>query len=207
MSEARLSTNSVVSVGSRQLEETSDKRARILAAATELIVKNGLQFPMSTIATKADVAIGSVYNYFESKDALILAVYADQAGQMNAALARDIDPAESAQDRIMAYIFDYIDYFWSDADRASLFEYLSNVPLIPSPELDRLFRPTRSYNQKIIELGQEAGILKPGGPNILASFVGGGIRNSLKWHRTRSSVLTAADRDYIAGVCWDAIRA
>ncbi|UXN72331.1 TetR/AcrR family transcriptional regulator [Devosia sp. A8/3-2] len=52
-----------------------DKRERILAAAARLIVRNGLQCSMAAIAEEASVATGSLYNYFDSKEALVLGVY------------------------------------------------------------------------------------------------------------------------------------
>ena len=52
-----------------------DKRQRILAAAARLIVRNGLQCSMAAIAEEASVATGSLYNYFASKEELVLGVY------------------------------------------------------------------------------------------------------------------------------------
>ena len=189
------------------MDAPADKHARILDAATDLIVESGLQFPMSTIAAKADVAMGSVYKYFASKDDLILAVYARLAAEINAALVHNIVPEEDARDRVMRYIYEYIDCFWSDADRATLFEYLSNVPLIPAAEFNRLFNPVNTYNFRIVELAQTQGCVRTGPPNVMAGYIGGGIRNMLKWHRKKSADLTEVDRELVASMSWDAISA
>ena len=57
------------------MDVAPDKRERILAAASKLIVVNGLQCSMSAIADEAGVATGSLYNYFKSKEDLVGGVY------------------------------------------------------------------------------------------------------------------------------------
>lgn len=185
-----------------------DKRERILRAAAELIVKNGLQSPMSAIAARADVAMGSIYNYFASKDDLILGVYANLAEAFDELVVVEaIDRSVPHRDRIMKYITDYIDFFWADWDRAILFEYLSNVPLVPPDELARVFARTRAYSRTLLVEAQADGVLKPYSVSFMGGLIGGGIRNTLKWHRMSNSVLTAAERDQIAQMCWSAIAA
>ena len=57
--------------------ENTDKRMAVIQAAMELIAENGFHgTPMSGIAKRAGVAAGTIYHYFESKDALIEATYA-----------------------------------------------------------------------------------------------------------------------------------
>jgi TetR/AcrR family transcriptional regulator, repressor of fatR-cypB operon len=55
-----------------------DKRAAILNATLELVAERGFHgAPASEIAQRAGVGIGTIYRYFESKDALIMAVMKD----------------------------------------------------------------------------------------------------------------------------------
>jgi len=184
-----------------------DKRERVLRATAELIVKNGLQSPMSAIAARADVSMGSIYNYFASKEELVLGVYAQLADAFDALVVADIDRSQPHRDRIMRYITDYIDFFWADWDRAILFEYLSNVPLIPADELARVFARTRAYSRTLLEEAQAAGVLKPYSVAFMGGLIGGGIRNTLKWHRMAHTELTAEQHRQIAEMCWSAIAA
>ncbi|SFZ85504.1 transcriptional regulator, TetR family [Devosia enhydra] len=185
-----------------------DKRERILRAAAELIVKNGLQSPMSAIAARADVAMGSIYNYFASKDDLILGVYASLAEAFNEKVVPEaIDRSVPHRARIMKYITDYIDFFWADWDRAILFEYLSNVPLIPPDALAEVFARTRAYSRTLLEEAQADGVLRPCSVQLMGGLIGGGIRNTLKWHRMSHTELGREERDEIAEMCWSAIAA
>ena len=182
-----------------------DKRVRIIRAASELIVKNGLQSPMSAIAAKADVAMGSIYNYFQSKDELILGVYRQLAEEFNAMVVEDIDRTVPHRARVMRYITDYIDFFWADWDRAILFEYLSNVPLIPQEAMAEVFGKTRAYSRTLMTEAQADGVVKPHSVAFMGGLIGGGIRNTLKWHRATHDTLSDEDKRQIAQMCWDAI--
>jgi AcrR family transcriptional regulator len=60
----------------RPLAPTKDKRAIILQAALELIAERGFHgAPMSLVAQRAGVSAGIIYHYFDSKEALIHALY------------------------------------------------------------------------------------------------------------------------------------
>ena len=185
----------------------NNKRERILAAAAELIVRNGLQCSMAEIATTAGVATGSLYNYFKSKDDLIWGVYERLTEEATAALVVEHDPATLHEARIRRYIDDYIEFIWADSERAILFEYLSNVPLIPASELRRAFAPVTAFTSKLIAEAKAAGVLRDFPVSDMGGFIGGGIRNTLKWRRTDAAPLTPRERDDIAAMCWSAIAA
>lgn len=185
----------------------TDKRERILAAAAIMIVKSGLQFSMAEIAQVAGVATGTVYLYFTSKDELIRGVYQRLVEQAAAALVVEHNAAVPHETRVRRYIDDYITFIWDDPDRAILFEYLSNVPLIASKELRRIFAPVSSFTNKLVGEAKAAGVLREFDVTAMGGFIGGGIRNTLKWRRVDKSGLAAADRRAIAEMCWSAIAA
>lgn len=182
-----------------------DMRARIVAATARLIVTDGLEFPVSRVARESGVAVGSIYNHFPSKHHLIVGVYQQIADQIVPALTAVPPAADTTAARLMAYIHAYIEFFRADPDRATLFEYLSNAPLIAAPDVAEIFKALRSYNSSLFAEGQAQGILKPMSPRAMAGFVGGGIRNALRWHRIENRPLTDAARNDIARMCWSAI--
>ncbi len=184
-----------------------DKRERILAATATLIVRNGLQCSMAEIAATAGVATGSLYTYFRSKDDLIRGVYAQLTDAVAAGLIVEHDAATSPEERLRRYIEDYIAFIWADADRALLFEYLSNVPLIPAAEMLRIFAPVTAFTNRIIRDAREAGVLRDFGSHEMGAFIGGGLRNTLKWMRARGGELNPERRRQIVAMCWSAIAA
>lgn len=181
------------------------RRERILDAAARMIVANGLQSSMSAIAESAGVATGSLYNYFKSKEDLIWGVYGQLSEVIRSRLVHEWDDRAGPQDRIMRYIYDYVDFIWEDRDRAILFEYLSNVPLIAPSELNDVFGEVTRYSVRLMEDGRAAGLLLKLPPATMSAFIGGGIRNTLKWRRIDPAPLTAEERDHIATMCWSAV--
>ena len=182
-----------------------DKRGRILDAAAELIVRNGLESPMSAIAATAGVATGSLYNYFKSKHEMILAVYARLADEIADAVVVEIDRSLSHRERLMRYVDAYIEFFWVDPERAILFEYLSNVPLIPPAQLGPVFDRVTRYGQTLLIEAKADGALRDIEPSLMGAMIGGGIRNCLKWRRIDPRPLSEAERQQIADMCWNAV--
>ena len=189
------------------MDVVPDKRDRILAAASRLIVKNGLHCSMAAIAEEAGVATGSLYNYFASKEALVLGVYGRMADQMSARLSVPPDPAKTPAERMQAYITDYVDVSWEDPERARLFDYLENNPMITLSDAKSIFGAFVDYAIDMIREGQEAGAFRAGSPTMMASFVRGAIRNTLKRRRYSPGDLSADERRLVIEMCWQAISA
>lgn len=184
-----------------------DKRERILTAAAKLIVQNGLHCSMSAIAEEAGVATGSLYNYFKSKEDLVRGVYGRIAVTMTARLVRVPDPDMPDAERIQRYIADYIDFIWEDALRARLFDYLDNTPLITLDEAAAIFGPFVDHAARMLQDAQLAGAVNDMDVRLMASFVRGAIRNTLKRRRADPRPLAEPERSRIATMCWQAIAA
>ena len=71
--------------------EETDKCCTIAKAALELIAEQGFHgTPISQIAKRADVGVGSIYRYFADKDELIHAIHSRVEEKMHQALAAGI---------------------------------------------------------------------------------------------------------------------
>lgn len=188
------------------MDFVSDKRERILAAAARLIVRNGLQCSMAAIAEEAKVATGSVYNYFESKEALVLGVYTRVSMEMTDRMVTPQELDSGAEEQVRRYFELYIDFIWEDQDRAQLFDYLDNSPLISFADALALFGPFVHHGNAVIEAAQQSGLLRGGSPTMLTGFLRGAIRNTLKRHRRSAAVLTASEKQLVSDMCWAAIK-
>ncbi|HEY7440380.1 MAG TPA: TetR family transcriptional regulator [Acidimicrobiia bacterium] len=83
--------------------ETAARRHRILEAAMTLAGEGGYDaVQMRDVAARSGVALGTLYRHYASKDQLLLAALADQAGALSARLAlrppAGADPAERVAD-------------------------------------------------------------------------------------------------------------
>jgi AcrR family transcriptional regulator len=189
-----------MNVGEQPVNVETSMRDRIIAATAGLLVENGTHSSMAQIAREAGVATGSLYNHFRNKDELLFAVYESLGDEMRAALVR-AEPAADACARLTDYVEDYIDFIWINPERAILFEYLSNVPLVPGQSLIDAFQSCSLYIFEIMERLIADGRIPAGDSAMMGAFIGGAIRNTLKWHRASGRELTAANRAQIVAMC------
>jgi len=78
-----------------------DKRKQILDAALKLFVAYGFHgTPTSLIAKEAGVANGTLFHYFATKDALVIALYVDIKSRMSAYLSEQVEVQKTFKDTI-----------------------------------------------------------------------------------------------------------
>ncbi|MFE3542992.1 TetR/AcrR family transcriptional regulator [Nocardia sp. NPDC059177] len=90
----------------------AENRVALLAAAKATFVEHGLDAPLNQIARAAGVGQGSLYRHFPTREAIILAVFDENLGQLEAMVAK----VDSTLDELLAEMFDQI------VDVAVLFE-------------------------------------------------------------------------------------
>lgn len=189
------------------MDMTIGKKDRILDAAAQLIVENGLHCSMAAIAERAGVATGSLYNYFPSKKALVLGVYMQVGEQMSQAVVVEHDEADSYEDRIKRYIANYIAFIIADANRARIFEYLDNSPELSLDDITATFGGFVEYTRVLFEGAQKAGVVREGRPYLLGSFVRGAIRHTIKRRRFDPTPIEDSEYAWIADMCWRSVQA
>lgn len=81
-----------------------DKRERVLEAALELFTDRGFHgTPMPLVAERAGVAAGTIYRYFESKEALVNALFQEWHGRMSEELFGDFPWDEPLRQQFHLY--------------------------------------------------------------------------------------------------------
>lgn len=124
-------------------------RERILEAARALIAEKGVAgLRIQEITDEADVALGTFYNYFENKEALVEAVVAESLAALGAATVADDavqDPAVTAS----AAIRRVVRLAFEDPDFARLVVNLHNAETL----FARSFEP---FARQVVEHGIKA---------------------------------------------------
>ena len=92
----------------RQLKKEKTTRA-ILAAASARFTADGIEAAkMELIAADAEVSVGTLYNYFGSKQSLLIALFEDEVGEMleagGEAVSEDVDPLAAVTHLFSAYL-------------------------------------------------------------------------------------------------------
>ncbi|HET6832365.1 MAG TPA: TetR family transcriptional regulator [Acidimicrobiales bacterium] len=78
------------------------RRERVIRAALELAAEGGYDIvQMRDVAARAHVALGTIYRYFPSKDALLLAVMVQWLGDLEQRVMRRPPTGRNTVDRVM----------------------------------------------------------------------------------------------------------
>jgi AcrR family transcriptional regulator len=93
------------SIASRRDRKKSDARATIIATAIELFSKHGVAgVTVEQIAEAADIGKGTIYNYFDTKEAVVVAFMVDLERKVQARIPRMVKSRGSLASVIIEYI-------------------------------------------------------------------------------------------------------
>ena len=119
-------------------EETALK---ILDAALELFRQEGFDSAtMRDIATKAGVATGAAYYYYESKDAIVMDFYQRSAAEMQPKIEAAVTKARGLEDRLRELVRVKLIHFAPNRGvlrASSRMEPTRNIPFPPSARRPR----------------------------------------------------------------------
>ncbi|MEU1301644.1 TetR/AcrR family transcriptional regulator [Streptomyces shenzhenensis] len=82
---------------------------KLQEAARKIFLARGLDAPLDEIARNAGVSVGTLYNRFGSREALIDSVIPDIAGSRLRALGESVAAHEGAKERLEAFVTGMID--------------------------------------------------------------------------------------------------
>ena len=93
-------------------KKSEETRAKILEAALAVFRERGFESAtMREIATKAEVAVGAAYYYFDSKEAIVMAFYERAQSDMGPAIEQKLADSKTLEARLRSVISFKFDYF------------------------------------------------------------------------------------------------
>lgn len=141
-------------------EKLQDKKAAALRATLELISEQGFQgTPMSQIAQKANIGVGTIYRYFSGKEDLINALYIDVKLRLVGHVLRNYSVDSPVRDSFLLLLRNFLDYFCEHPADLLFVEQYSNSPMITAATREeglRMFEPAynlfvRAQQEKVIK--------------------------------------------------------
>jgi AcrR family transcriptional regulator len=167
---------------SRKERERLARRQEIIAAARQVFASRGFeQATLDEIAELAEFGKGTLYNYFESKEALFLATFEDSFDRYQAAVVAASEAEEGCVEKLRAYLQAAIQYFNDNrsfyniliAERGKMTGQLSDD--IKQAILQKGEEQT-SYVAEVLREGISEGALRPLDPDVLANALLGLLR-------------------------------
>lgn len=185
----------------------SDKREAILEAALDLFVERGFfGTAVPEIAERAGVGAGTIYRYFDSKEALVNAIYREQKTRFGK-VALDAFPTGSTTRELFRTLWMRMAKFATDNQRAFVFMELHHHASYLDAESRALEQQLFRLFSDVITAAQTRGELKAAPPSLMMGLVMGAfvgvIRKCVEDERT----LSDADWKLAEQMVWEAIRA
>lgn len=141
--------------------ENTDKRMAVIQAAMELIAENGFHgTPMSGIAKRAGVAAGTIYHYFESKDALIEATYALLEEQLLESIRQGYCEDSSVQERFLHIGRMLVSSFIVFPMKSRFIEQFHNSPYGVASRRERMLGKKNDLVSSLFEEARQQGLIK-----------------------------------------------
>jgi len=188
--------------------KNSDKRDEIMKAALELIAEHGFHgAPMAMIAEKAGVGAGTIYRYFESKDALIAEVFNELERKLVESLLQGYALDRCLRDRFVHLSTMIIRYFMANAVHFRFIEQYMNSPYGVTLRRERLLGKARDIDlfRHLLQEGIERRALKDLPLALHFALAFGPILSLLRDHILGFMKLDDALIRKAVEACWDAV--
>lgn len=184
----------------------TDKRADILKASLQLISEHGFHgTPMSMIAREAGVGAGTIYRYFENKEALINELFLEIKREISQAMLAGFMPEASTEEIFRKVWRNTFDYCVQNPQEMVFLEQYHNSPF-RTPEIEAA---TQQYLAPIVSVFQaaiEAGDIKSIPFEMLTIFAYDVTVAHAKRHIAGSLVMDDANLAVAVQASWDAIK-
>lgn len=144
----------------RSSRPRASKREAILAATLRLVARTGLHnTPISAIAREAGVAVGTTYLYFESKEALINALYSELIEARERAVAVDEEPGLATMEQLWRVWSRYARWHLEERDAANFIQQCEASGILSEETLARE-RDRRAEGVVSFEQAVRQGVLR-----------------------------------------------
>jgi len=189
-----------------KMTNTSKKRAAILETTLELLVRNDLQSTsMNLIAKNANVGMGTIYNYFESKEVLINELFLETKLRLKGELFESYPKDASVNERFFHVWREMCCYYKRHPQEFLFGERYAYSPYINASIIEEV----NKMWIVLVELFQEAQqeeLIKDIPLNFFLPVVTGVINGTIRSHIMGQIVLTDELIETTINAAWDAVK-
>ncbi len=184
-----------------------DKREQILDAALDLFVERGFfGTAVPEIAEQAGVGAGTIYRYFDSKEALVNAIYREQKMTFASVALADF-PATAPTREQFRTLWMRMARFASANPKAFVFMELHHHARYLDADNVALEQRMFDLFTNVVITAQAKGDLKVGPPRLLMGIVMGAFVGVIRCCLDVGEPLENADWKLAEQILWEAIRA
>ena len=185
----------------------SGKREAILDAALELFAERGFHgTAVPLVAKKAGVGAGTIYRYFESKEALVNALYQRWKARFGELILTDFPLDASPREQLRQYWIRMCGFIQEHPQAFKFLEAHHHGPYLD--ETSRALETTiLEPAHMFFEVAQAKGVIKAGPPELFLAVVNGTLAGLVKASWSGHLELTPEVLAQGEACAWEAIRA
>jgi AcrR family transcriptional regulator len=179
-------------------------RVAILDAAEELIAKHGLHAAaLAQIAKRAGVAVGTLYNYFTDRDALIRGLFESRRATFRPRLLAAIHAGAELpfEPRLRGFVREVLEAF--ESHRSFLKVAIENEHLKPSGSTTP--QDLLAGVRDIVAAGVREGVIASAKAELLPLMITGAIKSTAV-HRLQAGGALVTDAEAIVEILLDGVR-
>ncbi|MBX3156179.1 MAG: TetR/AcrR family transcriptional regulator [Deltaproteobacteria bacterium] len=184
----------------------TDKREAILGAALELFVERGFfGTAVPEIAERAGVGAGTIYRYFESKEALVNVIYREQKLRFANVVLDGFPSTATTREQFRVLWMRMARFATDNLDAFSFLELHHHARYLDAE--------SRAVEHRMVQLfvsvvtgAQARGELKLGPPRLLMGLVMGAFVGAMRNCLDEGISLTEADWKLAEQCVWEAVR-
>lgn len=187
------------------MEATLSKRDKIMDAALVLFAERGYDgttVPM--IADKAVVGTGTIYRYFENKEALVNALFQECVKQFHDAVKREYPGSGSVREQFKHVFFGMVRFAKENIHGFYFVDTHSNARYLDQ-ESREAFRQLMDFLHAYAAKGAEQGLIRPLQADVLIAIVFGAFTKVFTLIRAGKLTETPEMLSQIEESCWDAV--
>ncbi|HWR09664.1 TetR/AcrR family transcriptional regulator [Sporomusa sp.] len=187
-------------------EKPQDKKAAALQATLELISEQGFHgTPMSQIAHRANIGVGTIYRYFSGKEDLINALYIDVKSRLAQYTLRNYAENRPVDESFLVLLHNIIDFFLENPAELLFIEQYANSPLITTATREEGLRTFAPVNN-LFKRASEENLLKELPMEVLSTLAYGATISLVKLCLFGGVKLDEPTLDAGVKAIWDAIK-
>ena len=193
--------------GKRAGSVVHDKREAILKAALELFVERGFfGTAVPEIADRAGVGAGTIYRYFESKEALVNAIYRQEKMRFSASVLENFPATTNTREQFRT-IWMRMAAFATENPAAFVFLELHHHASYLDDESRSVEQRMTQVITAVVTAAQARRELKAGNPRLLMGMVMGAFIGVTRSCLDFDQSIGDADWSFAEQCAWEAIRA
>lgn len=184
------------------------RKEKIVKTALAMVAGGGFHSaPMSGLAEKSGVAVGTIYHHFASKEELITALYAHVNAGIAAACEAELNAKGTHKERFMRLWNALFEYYTNHKSEFSFLEQFQHSPFI-SAKLEEDGRKTLAGVYQFFKSGSKDGKLTKLDGVLLAEYTFGTAATAARAHAQGGKrKLSPKEISALAEMTWAAIKA